>query len=147
MGRLGSSICIGAHDNHCSTTNGTLRDFTAPGEELVVASSLHSTAYAIASGTSFAASCVAGLLALIIQFTTNQECNSRILKKLNIPEDFQPSLNELVHTQAAMKKLLQNFSNYHQHTQEDSFGHINVPKLFDDKYGLLKKLYEDVYTK
>ena len=150
-GRFGSTICVGAHDSHCNTTNGTTKgqalDFTAPGDGLVVASSLHPTAYTIASGTSLAASCVAGLLALIIQFTTNQECNSRILKKLNIPEDFQPSLNELVHTQAAMKKLLQNFSNHHQHTKEDGFGHINVLKLFDDRCKLLKTLYEDVYTK
>ena len=86
--RLGRSICVGAHDNLCITTDCTTKgqalDFTAPGTNLVGASSLHPTAYAIESGTSCAAACVAGLLALIIQFTTKMKCNAKILKQLKI---------------------------------------------------------------
>ena len=46
-----------------------------------------------------------------------------------------------------MKRLLQEFSYHRQYTLEDGFGHINVPKLFSDRYVLLKTLYEDIYTK
>ena len=69
--RFGHTICIGAHDKHGHMTPNTsgwqALDFTAPGENITEASSIHPTMFTTEGGALLAAACVVGLLALIIQ--------------------------------------------------------------------------------
>ena len=66
--RSGHTICVGAHDMYGNTTpytsKGHALDFTASGENLTGASSVHPSMFTTGGGTSLAAACVAGLLAL-----------------------------------------------------------------------------------
>ena len=100
---FGHTICVGAHDKYgnttCNTSKGRALDFTAPGEYLTGASSVHPTMFTTEGGTSFAAACVAGLLALMIQRTRDIANSKR-------PGN-QPSINKLVHHQDTIKKVFE----------------------------------------
>ena len=146
----GNTICVGSHDVYCNTTSYTTKgralDFTAPGEGLVGASSAHPTAITAGyRGTSYAASCFAGLLALIIQYV--RTCSDKDLKKLGVL-DVQPSLEEVLHDHVAMKRLLQRYSKYcHTHTEENGYGHIDTKELFNSTpIDLIKTLYKDLFS-
>ena len=148
-GASGNTICIGTHNKYCETTSSTTKgqalDFTAPGEGLIGASSAHPTAFnACGDGTSYAASCFAGLIALIIQHI--RKCSARDLKKLKV-QDVKPDLEEVLHNRVAMKQLLQRYSSSKLHTNEDGYGHINTKELFSSMpFDLVKALYKSILT-
>ena len=140
--RLGLSICIGSHDMHYHTMNYTSRgralDYIAPGEYLAGACAKNPTAFTIERGTSYAAASVAGLLALIIEFVSNQKVapsNARV-----------PSFQELVHNQFVMKRVLRKISRYHtRHDEDYGYGHLNPSEIFSKKGKELEKFfYQDV---
>lgn len=145
-GRLGHTICVGAHDKHGHTTPNTSRghalDFTAPGDSLTGASSVHPSMFTTASGTSFAAACVAGLLALIIQ-RARDTATSNAKQFLGI----KPSVNELVHHQYTIKKVLMDISkNPSEHNESNGHGWLKPSEMLLSDHKLLDLLYKDVQS-
>ena len=143
----GNTICVGAHDIYCNTTDFTTKgrelDFTAPGVGLVGASVAHPNAFIVGQGTSYSAAGFAGLLALSIQFA--RTCSDKDLKKLGF-QDVQPSLNEVLHNHTAMKRLLQRYSKHQTHTEREGYGHIYTTDLFSSEIDLVKNLYKDIFV-
>ena len=148
--RLGDTICVGAHDRYGHTTPYTSRghalDFTAPGECLTGASSAHPSAFTTGGGTSVAAACMAGLLALIIQHGRNL-VSSNVKNfsgiKLSVNEFI-----ELVHCQHTIKKVLRAISkNFSEHKESDGYGCLNPTIILCDDCEFLKLLYKDVLVK
>ena len=137
--RFGHTICVGAHDKYgnttCNTSKGRALDFTAPGENLTGASSVHPTMFTTESGTSFAAECVAGLLALMIQ------------RGRDIPgsehSGVQPSIVKLLHHQDTMKKILRSISRNSKHKESDGYGCLQPTEMLLDNRKFLELLYKD----
>ena len=145
--RFGYTICVGAHDKCCNTTpytsKGYALNFTAPGQRLTGASSVHPSMFATGSGTSYAAACVASLLALIIQRTRDIAASNTNKKQLL---GVEPTVNRLLHDQNTIKKVLRSISsNPSEHKDSDGYGHLTTHVLFSD-HRLLELLYEDVST-
>jgi len=141
--RLGCTICVGAHDKYGKTTSctgeGDALDFTAPGEDITVASSSHPTGFQTVQGTACASACVAGLLALIIQHARSR---AKSFKRLPVGAS---SVEQLVHNQDVIKKVLQEISNCPtRHEHSHGHGNLNPFVLFSDKTKLLEYLYKDV---
>ena len=142
--RFGCTICVGAHDKHGRTTpntsGGQVLDFTAPGKNLTGASSVHPTMFMTGEGTSLAAACVAGLLALIIQ------CSRDIAISMNTKLlGIEPSINDLVHNGDTIKKVLRNISKHpSKHKISDGYGFLNPATILLCDNKLLEMLYEDV---
>ena len=147
-GRFGHTICVGAHDIYGHTTpntsEGQALDFTAPGENLVGASVVHPSAFTTEGGTSVAAACVAGLLALIIQRTGDiAEINSNAKKLSGI----ELSVSELVHHQDTIKKILRAISkNSSEHKKSDGYGFLKPTDMLLSDHLIISMLYEDVMT-
>lgn len=138
--RCGHTICIGAHDKYGHTTSQTSRgralDFTAPGEYLTGASSAYPSAFTTVSGTSMSAACVAGLLALVIQRGSEISSNAKGIR---------PSVNDLVHDQDTVRKVLRNISrNSSEHKVSDGYGCLKPTVMLVSDHKLLELLYEDV---
>lgn len=136
---FGHTICVGAHDKYGDTTRNTSKgralDFTAPGENITGASSVHPTMFTTEGGTSFAAACVVGLLALMMQ-RTRDIANSK-------HPGIQPSINKLLHHQDTVKKILRSISRNSEHKESDGYGCLQPTEMLlsDDK--LLELLYKD----
>ena len=139
------TICVGAHDKHGRTTHytsgGQALDFTAPGKNLTGASSTHPTKFKTGRGTSLAAACVAGLLALIIQRSRDlAEIKSNAKSLL----DVKPSVNELVYDQDTIKKVLRQISKNSEHKTSDGYGLLKPTNMLLGDKELLEMLYKDV---
>lgn len=138
----GYTICVGAHDRYGNitpyTSKGRALDFTAPGENLTGASSDHPSMMTTGGGTSLAAACVAGLLALIIQHARDIASNVK-------PSGIKPSVTELVHDQDVIKKVLRNISRYpSKHKVSRGYGCLQPTTMLFHNYRLLELLYQDV---
>ena len=141
------TICVGAHnkDGHTTlnTSGGQALDFTALGENLIGASSVHPAMFTTRGGTSLAAACVAGLLALIIQRTrdiADIKSNAELLLGI------KPSVNELVHDQDTIKKVLRQISKNSEHKTSDGYGLLKPTNMLVSDKELLEMLYKDVLT-
>ena len=141
--RLGCTICVGAHDKYGKTTSctgeGDALDFLAPGENITVASSDYPTAFKTVQGTSCAAACVAGLLALIIQHA--KSVAKTIVKQQVIVE-------ELVHNQDVIKKVLREISKFPTRRKYSrGHGSLNPFTILSDSDNnkLLECLCKDIY--
>ena len=147
--RFGHTICVGAHDKHGRTTlntsEGRALDFTAPGENLAGALSVHPSMFTTGGGTSVAAACVAGLLALIIQHTRN---TAKIRSNAKQLSGIKPSVNELVHHQHTVKKVLQAISRHSsKHNEYEGYGCLDPSIILSNNHKLIELLYKDyVYT-
>jgi len=144
--RLGYTICVGAQNKHGKVTpcscEGDAVDFLAPGEDITAASSKHPTAFGVGGGTSCAAACVAGLLALIIQHGRSAATSS--IKQL---QDVPIKVEELVHNQDVIKKVLRDVSKFPTHRQY-SCGHGGLtPMTILENNKILEYLYKDIYFK
>ena len=142
--RFGHTICVGAHDKYGNTTpyttKGRALDFTAPGENLVGASSIHPSMMTTEGGTSVAAACVAGLLALIIQRARDIASDPRL-------SGTEPSVNKLVHDQDIVKEVLRNISkNSSEHKKSCGYGCLKPTAMLFHNQKLLELLYQDVLT-
>ena len=120
-----------------NTSEGRALDFTAPGENLTGASSVHPSMFTTEGGTSFAAACVAGLLALIIQRARDIASNPRY-------SGIHPSVNELVHDQNVIKEVLKNISRYPEYKVSCGYGCLQPTKMLFHDHRLLELLYKDV---
>ena len=147
--RFGYTICVGAHDTYGNTTlctsKGHALDFTAPGENLTGASSDHPSMTTTRGGTSVAAACVAGLLALIIQharITAEIKSNAKWLSRI------EPSVDKLVHHQYTVKKVLQAISRHSSnHSECEGYGCLTPSIVLSDNHKLIELLYKDyMYT-
>lgn len=140
--RFGHTICVGAHDKHGETTGCTSKgralDLTAPGENLTGASSVHPSMFTTGGGTSLAAACVAGLLALIIQ-------RARDIAKSNAKQysGSEASIDKLVHHQDTIKKVLRNISRNSEHKESDGYGRLQPAAMLLNDHKLLELLYAD----
>ena len=140
--RLGHTICIGAHDIYFHTAKrtsvGRALDFTAPGICLAGACTKHPTAFTVEEGTSYAAASVAGLLALIMEYVSDEKVTAK--NKRN------PSLYELVHNQDVMKRVLRTISrNPTEHNEKQGYGHLNPDEIFSkEKESLENIFYKDI---
>ena len=143
--KSGHTICVGAHGEYGNTTFSTSKgralDFTAPGENLTGALSVHPIMFTTGGGTSFAAACVAGLLALIIQrvrVIAKINCNAKQLLML------KPSLHKLVHDQNIIKEVLRTISsNSGKHKESDGYGFLQPTTMLLSDHKLLELLYKD----
>ena len=146
--RFGRTICVGAHDKYGNTTpytsKGHALDFTAPGQCLTGASSVHPSSFATGGGTSYAAACVAGLLALVIQHTRDIAVSNANTKQLL---GVEPSVNKLLHDQNTIKKVLRSISSHpSKHKDSDGYGCLMPTDVLFSDCRLLELLYEDVLT-
>ena len=139
--RFGRTICVGAHDRYgnttCNTSEGRALDFTAPGENLMGTSSVHPTMFTTESGTSFAAACVAGLLALMIQRGRDIAGSEHSKVK---PSD----VNKLLHHQDTMKKVLRSISRNSEHKESDGYGCLQPTEMLLNDHKFLELLYKDI---
>ena len=140
--RLGHTISIGAHDIYYHTehytSEGRALDFTAPGKCLAGACTKHPTAFTIEEGTSYAAASVAGLLALIMEYISDEKVTSKVKRT--------PPLCELVHNQDVMKRVLRTISrNPTEHNEKQGYGHLKPDEIFSKKNkGLEDLFYKDI---
>ena len=145
--RFGHTICVGAHDKYGHTTPNTSEgraiDFTAPGVNLVGASSDHPSMMTTGEGTSVAAACVAGLLALIIQharITAEIRSNAKRLSRI------EPSVDKLVHHQHTVKKVLRAISRHSsKHNEHEGYGCLDPSIILSNNYNLMELLYKDYF--
>ena len=142
--RSGHTLCVGAHDKHGNitpyTSKGRALDFTAPGVDLTGASSVHPSMFTTGGGTSFAAACAAGLLALIIQ-------RARDIAASNTKQfsAVKPSINYLVHNQDVIKKVLINVSKHSSdYLISHGYGCLKPTAMLLNGNKLVELLYEDI---
>lgn len=143
--KSGHTICVGASDEFGNTTRNTSKgralDFTAPGVNLTGALSIHPTMFTTVGGTLFAAACMAGLLALIIQrarVIAKINCNAKQLSML------KPSIHRLVHDQNIIKEVLRTISsNSGKHKESDGYGFLQPTTMLLSDHKLLELLYKD----
>ena len=146
--RFGNTVCAGAHDVNgevtSCTSKGRALDFTAPGKNLTGASSVHPSTFLTVGGTSLAAACVAGLLALIIQRARDIAQVNSYAKQLS---GVKPSVEKLVHHQDTVKKVLRAISrNPSEHKEYCGYGCLKPAAMLLSDRKLLELLYEDVLT-
>lgn len=147
--RSGNTICVGGHNEDGiiteTTRTGRALDFLAPGKNILAASSKHPTAVSVNGGTSFAAAHVAGLLALIIQYSKNSEVK-RALHDMNKAPPY--SVDELVHNQDVMKIFLRKMSKFRKNGEDKNVGYgcLDLKKIFCGTNKFIDALYENIFT-
>ena len=131
--RLGHVLCIGSH---CSSGRpspfsavGREIDFLAPGENVWAPSSGGPQAISCASGTSYSAPAVAGLICLVLQY----------LRYLSLVMD--APLYECVHSVWAMRELLKEMATSPgHHSEELGFGNLEPAKFFEKHTEEIKRI-------
>lgn len=131
--RLGHVLCVGSH---CSSGRpspfsavGREIDFLAPGENVWAPSAGGPQAISCASGTSYAAPAVAGLICLVLQY----------LKYLSQVMDVP--LYECAHSVWAMREILKEMATSPgHHSEELGFGALEPAKFFEKHIEEIKRM-------
>ena len=114
--KLEHTLCIGSHDRFGNRSRlspvGQRLDFLGPGENVVVPVS--ATEVACASGTSYAAPAIAGLICLLLQ-AVKDKCSEDDYKKLK--------------DHIEIKELLKKLSVESEHFKEQGYGAIDLQRL------------------
>ena len=136
--RLGHVLCIGSHGPHGKPSSfspiGQEIDFLAPGENVAAPNSTFIANHvAVDSGTSYAASAVAGLICLILQYISS------------LGDKFGTEIVKQFKNHWVMKEILRKISTCPgRHTDDEGFGALNPLQFFQRPDHIIQTIHDEV---
>ena len=136
--RLGHVLCIGSHGPHGKPSLfspiGQDIDFLAPGENVAAPNSTFIANHvAVDSGTSYAASAVAGLICLILQYISS------------LGDKFGTEIVKQFKNHWVMKEILRKISTCPgRHTDDEGFGALNPLQFFQRPDHIIQMIHDEV---